>query len=124
MDISGDVPGIEPHQAAAVMGKGPSVLAFDASMIPNQKLKELILDTAADSGIPVQISTMAQGGTDAGPIHIMRSGCPGVVVGVPTRHIHSHVGLLSLDDVEHCINLLTDVLVKLDREMVEGLTSL
>ena len=124
VDISGDIPGIEAHQAASIMGKGPAVLAFDASMIPNQPLKELVLETAAENAIPVQISTMTKGGTDAGPIHQQRSGCPGVVVGVPTRHIHSHVGLLSLDDVESCIDLLVKVMVKLDRSTVAGFTSL
>ena len=124
VDISGDVPGIEKHQAPAVMGKGPSVLAFDASMIPNQKLKELILDTAEERSIPCQISTMTRGGTDAGAVHKLRAGCPGVVIGVPTRHIHSHVGLLSLDDVERCIDLLVEVVRKLDEKTVKGLTSL
>jgi putative aminopeptidase FrvX len=124
VDISGDVPGIEKHQAPAVMGKGPSVLAFDASMIPNQKLKELILDTADEQAIPCQISTMTRGGTDAGAVHKLRAGCPGVVIGVPTRHIHSHVGILSLDDVDWCIDLLVHVMTKLDAETVKGLTAL
>ncbi len=36
VDISGDVPGIEPQEAPARMGKGPSIVTFDSSMIPNQ----------------------------------------------------------------------------------------
>ena len=38
---------IEAHQAPAVMGKGPSIVTFDASMIPNQPLKELVIATGA-----------------------------------------------------------------------------
>ena len=124
VDISGDVPGIEKHQAPAVMGKGPSVMAYDASMIPNQKLKELVLDTASGHDIPCQISTMTRGGTDAGAVHKLRAGCPGVVIGVPTRHIHSHVGLLCLDDVDRCVRLLVEVMKNLDGETVKGLTAL
>ena len=30
------------------MGLGPSIVTYDASMIPNQGLKELIIRTAAD----------------------------------------------------------------------------
>jgi putative aminopeptidase FrvX len=124
VDISGDVPGIESHQAASVMGKGPSILAFDASMIPNQALKELVIETAEENAIPYQLSTMARGGTDAGQIHKLRAGCPGIVIGIPTRHIHSHVGILALDDVERCIQLLIKVVTTLDAETVAGLTAL
>ena len=67
-DISGDVPGVKPQQAPAVMGKGPTVLTFDATLIPNQTLKELILDTAKKNNIPYQLSQIARGGTDAGMI--------------------------------------------------------
>ena len=121
-DISGDVPGIESHQAPAVMGKGPSILTYDSSMIPNQPLKELVIRTAEEHKIPYQLSSIARGGTDAGAIHKMRSGCPGIVVGVPTRHIHSHVGIMSLQDVDNCVELLVQVAGALDAETVEGLT--
>ena len=124
VDISGDVPGIEQHQAPAVMGKGPSIVTFDASMIPNQALKELVIATAEEKKIPYQLSSLARGGTDGGAIHKQRSGCPGLVIGVPTRHIHSHVGMLSLSDIDHCVQLLIEVCRKLDRAAVEGLTRL
>jgi putative aminopeptidase FrvX len=122
VDIAGDVPGIEPHQAAAAMGKGPTIVTYDASMIPNQALKELAIATAEEQGIPYQLTSLARGGTDGGAIHKLRGGCPGLVIGVPTRHIHSHVGILSLDDVERCVSLVLEVTKKLDSRTVEGLT--
>lgn len=122
VDIAGDVPGIEPHQAPAAMGKGPSIVTFDASMIPNQGLKELVIATAEEEKIPYQLSSLARGGTDGGAIHKLRAGCPGLVLGVPTRHIHSHAGILSLDDVEQCTRLIVEVVRRLDRAAVEGLT--
>ena len=122
VDIAGDVPGIEPHQAPAVLGKGPSIVTFDASMIPNQALKELAIATAVELGVPYQLSSVARGGTDAGAVHKLRSGCPGLVIGVPTRHIHSQAGILNLRDVESCVALLVGLVRKLDRGTVEGLT--
>lgn len=124
VDVSGDVPGIESHMCPTVMGKGPSILTFDASMIPNQELKELFIDTAEEHEIPYQLSTMSRGGTDAGVIHKLRSGCPGIVVGVPTRHIHSHVGMQSIADIELTVQLLLEVIKKLDAKRVERLTAL
>jgi endoglucanase len=73
--------------------------------------------------IPLQLSQIS-GSTDAGRIHVSRAGCPSVVVSVPTRHIHSHVGYLSLEDTENAIRLVIELLKRLDAETVEGFTAL
>jgi len=93
-------------------------------MIPNQPLKEFVCGVAEELGIPLQLTQMAGGGTDAGRIHISRAGCPSVVIGVPTRHIHSHVGLLSLEDTENAIRLILELIKRLDEETVKGFTAL
>lgn len=122
VDIAGDVPGIKPHEAATKLGGGPGLITYDRSMIPNQPFKEYVIDTAKQAQIPLQLSQMAGGGTDAGRIHVNASGCPTVVLTVPTRHIHSHVGLLSLKDAENAIRLLVELLKKLDWETVKSFT--
>lgn len=124
VDIAGDVPGIKPQEALARMGKGPSLLTFDAGMIPNQPLKELVIEVARQAQIPLQLSLMKSGRTDGAPIHMSRAGCPTVVMGVPTRHIHSHVGLISLKDTENAVRLLIELIKRLDKKTVEGFTSL
>ncbi len=123
VDIAGDVPGIEPHEAASKMGGGPTITTWDTSMIPNQGLVDLVIETAEKSKIPYQLSQVS-GGTDAGIIHMSNAGCPSVVMGVPTRHIHSHVGLLSMSDAENCVKLLLEVVKKLDKKTVAGLTEI
>ncbi|OYT49247.1 peptidase M28 [Candidatus Bathyarchaeota archaeon ex4484_231] len=122
VDISGDVPGIKPFEAPAKMGKGPSLLTFDRSMIPNQPLKQFVWETAKEAGIPLQLSQVARGGTDAGRIHLNRVGCPSVVISVPTRHIHSHVGLLSLEDTENAVKLIIELIKRLDKKTTEEFT--
>ena len=124
VDIAGDVPGIDEHQAPTVMGKGPGILTFDSSLIPNPALKEYVIETAEKSGIPFQLSHVARGGTDGGIIHIQRSGCPSLVLGIPTRHIHSHVGILSLEDVENCILLVIELIKGLDQQTAESFTEI
>ena len=123
VDIAGDVPGIKPFEAPTKMGQGPTLVTYESSMIPNQPLKEFVIATAEEVGIPLQLSQIARGGTDAGRIHLNRAGCPSVVISVPTRHIHSHVGLLSLDDVENAVKLVIELIKRLDRKTVEGFTS-
>ncbi len=124
VDIAGDVPGIEPSEAPTKMGLGPSITTYDSSMIPNQELLEFVLSTADRSKIPYQLSQIARGGTDAGIIHISNAGCPSLVIGVPTRHIHAHAGLLSLSDTENAIKLLVEVIKKMDRKKVDSFTEI
>ncbi|MCD6593715.1 peptidase M28, partial [Candidatus Bathyarchaeota archaeon] len=104
------------------MGKGPSLVTFDRSMIPNQPFKEFVIETAKEIGVPLQLSQIVGGATDAGKIHLNRIGCPSVVIGVPTRHIHSHVGLLSLEDAENAVKLVIELIKRLDKERVESFT--
>ncbi len=124
VDISGDAPGIKPEEAPAKMGKGPSIITYDASMIPNQELKEFIIQVAEEERIPYQLSQVKKGGTDAGIIHITGVGCPCIVVGVPTRYIHSHVGVFSLEDLENTVKLIVSAVKRLDRETVENFTKI
>jgi len=93
-------------------------------MIPNQPLKEFVIKTAEEIGVPLQLSQVARGGTDAGRIHLNRVGCPSVVISVPTRHIHSHVGLFSLEDAENAVKLVVELIKRLDRETVESFTAI
>ncbi|MCS7120570.1 MAG: M42 family metallopeptidase [Nitrososphaerota archaeon] len=124
VDISGDAPDIKPSEAPAKMGKGPSLVTYDRSMIPNQPLKEFVIKVAKETGIPLQLSQVSKGGTDAGRIHLNRVGCPSVVLSVPTRHIHSHVGLLSLEDVENTVKLTLELIKRLDKRTVESFTEI
>ncbi len=123
VDISGDIPGVQASEAPTRMGKGPSILTFDSSMIPNQPLKEFVIDTAKKSKIPYQLSIVAAGGTDASRIHVSRAGCPSIVIGVPTRHIHSHVGILSFEDVDNAIKLTIELVKCFDKKTVDSFTA-
>ncbi len=123
VDISGDAPGIKPSEAPTKIGKGPTLYTYDSSMIPNQPLKEFVIQIAQEAKIPLQLS-LAKGGTDAGLIHLNRVGCPSVVISVSTRHIHSHVGLLNLKDAENAVKLLCELVKRLDKKTVENFTAL
>ena len=124
VDIAGDVPGIKASEAPAKMGKGPAIITYDASMIPNQPLKEFVIRVAEEENIPYQLSQVARGGTDAGRIHISRAGCPSIVIGVPTRHIHTAQSIFSMDDLKNAVRLVIELVKRLDKETVESFTRL
>lgn len=123
VDIASDTPGKGEDDPLLELGKGPTVVLYDASMVPHLKLRNLVLDTAREQGIPVQFSALPGGGTDAGRIHLHGSGVPSLVVSVATRYIHSHAGIIHRDDFENAVRLLVSVIMKLDARTVEELKS-
>jgi putative aminopeptidase FrvX len=123
VDIAGDVPGIKPEESAIKMGRGPTMLVYDARMIPNLKLRDMVIATAKELGLPLQFSAMSGGATDGGMIHIHNEGVPTVVIGVPTRHIHSHNAILCRDDYDRALQLVVALVKKLDADTVAGLTA-
>ncbi|MBN1660780.1 MAG: M42 family metallopeptidase [Anaerolineae bacterium] len=122
VDIAGDVPGIKKEETAVKLGGGPTMLVFDARMIPNLKLRDLVVDTAAELGIPLQFSAMPGGATDGAQIHMHNEGVPTVVIGVPTRHIHSHNAIIYRHDYDQALELIVAVVKKLDEATVASLT--
>jgi putative aminopeptidase FrvX len=121
-DIAGDVPGIKAEESDIKLGGGPTIMVYDARMIPNIKLRNLVIDTAAEQDIAVQFSAMPGGATDGGAIHLHGTGVPTIVIGVPARHIHSHGAILHRDDYDEAVRLLTAVIAKLDATTVSSLT--
>lgn len=121
VDIAGDMPGVKEHEAQGKLGKGPAMLLYDSSLIPNPRLRDLVMDTARGENIPLQIDSMAGGGTDAGRIHVTGGGAPSLVLGVPCRYIHSHTGIIHREDYDRMVQLLVAVIKRLDQNTVAGL---
>jgi putative aminopeptidase FrvX len=122
VDIAGDVPGIKPEESSIKLGKGPTLLLYDAGMIPNLRLRDLVIAIAEENEIPLQFSAMRGGATDGAMIHLHKQGVPTVVLGVPTRHIHSHAGILHRDDYDHALDLLVKLIMRLDDSTVSQFT--
>jgi putative aminopeptidase FrvX len=112
--IAGDTPGVEPWEARAKLGGGPTLLLYDATLIPHRGLRDFVVETAEREGIPLQFDAMAMGGTDGGALHKAGAGVPTVVLGVPTRYIHSHVAVFHRRDLEATASLLVAVVRGLD----------
>ena len=121
-DIAGDVPGIKPEESSIKLGQGPTVLIYEARLIPNLKLRSLIVETARAESIPVQLSYVEGGSTDGAAIHLHQTGVPTAVMAVAARHIHSHSSIIHRDDFDQAVKLLTAVIRRLDAPTVAGLT--
>ena len=117
----GDVPGIKPDESVTRLGGGPNLLVYDTRMIPNLKLRDLVIETAKNLDIPLQLDTLEFGGYDGGAIHLHKSGVPTVVIAIPTRHAHSHNSIIRRNDFNRAMTLVAALVRKLDAATVAGL---
>ena len=120
--IAGDFPLARKEFSQEELGAGPAIFAYDGSMIPNIKLSELFQKVAADKKIPLQISVVAQYGSDAAPIQKYSTGRPAINFAIPTRYTHLHTGVIDWADLNHGVDLLVAMLAQLDGNTVTELT--
>ena len=121
--VAADFPGIGPTQAQERLGAGPGIFLLDSSMIPNRKLRDFFFDVAEDEGIPLQADVLTGYGEDGAEIQRFDSGRPTVNMTVPTRYLHSHTGIIQRSDFDQAVELLIQVLRRLDRGTVGELAS-
>ena len=120
VSIAHDTPGFGTDEVEA-LGAGPAILVYDRTMIPNRNLLDLTLDVATRKKIPFHLASIAKGGTDSGRIHLNRAGVPSLVIGVPTRYIHSHMGIIHRSDYDNAVRLVTELVKVLDKKKVASL---
>lgn len=100
------------------VGKGPAISPMDRSVIADRRLVRLLIETAEAEGIPYQFKQPGKGGTDAGAIHLAKTGVPSVPVSVPSRYIHSPVCMLSKEDLRNTVRLMTATLQRMTPDVL------
>jgi endoglucanase len=120
VSIAHDTPGFGTDEVEA-LGAGPAVYVYDRTMIPNRNLLDLVLDVATKHRIPYHLASIPKGGTDTGRIHLNQAGVPSLVLGVPTRYIHSHIGIIYRTDYDNAVKLVTETVKVLDKKTVASL---
>ncbi|WP_153721426.1 M42 family metallopeptidase [Sporosarcina cascadiensis] len=120
--IAGDTPGVTAKESVGNLGDGPQILLYDASLVSHRGLRNFVVETAEEIGVPYQFSTMAGGGTDGGSIHVSGTGVPTLSICIPTRYIHSHAAILHRKDFENTVKLLVELMKRLDSETVKKIT--
>jgi len=105
--IATDSPGFKEKKSIK-LGGGAAITVVDAAgrgLITHQKVLRWMEETAKEFNIPVQLEVSDGGTTDATAIHLTKGGILAGVISVPTRYIHSSVSVLSLSDLENCVEL-------------------
>ncbi|MDP5199920.1 M42 family metallopeptidase [Flavobacterium sp. DG2-3] len=94
------------------MGKGP-VIGYSPAI--QNKLRDLIVDTALENKIPFQRhATSRATGTDTDAFAYSNGGVPSALISLPLRYMHTTVEMVHKDDVENVIQLIYEALLKIE----------
>lgn len=115
--LTGGTPGVEMCKCSQEMGAGPGIKYYDwdpilgatGSNVP-RKLTRKIIQTAEKHEIPYQREVMTGGGTDAWSAAMADTGVLAGGVCIPQRYMHTAVGTVHMDDMEHTVNLLVNLI--------------
>ena len=107
MDVTDvdDTPGSERY-GTAKLGKGAAIKVMDSSVICHTQVVSKLDELGKQNQIPVQKDILRAGGTDAGAIHVSRTGVLTGGISVPCRYIHTPVETANMNDVESCARLV------------------
>jgi endoglucanase len=112
--MANDEPATHPDESNARLGGGPDIFIFDASALPNRKLVAFTKQTAVQAGIPLQLDLVSGYGDDSAEIQKSGGGAPTLNIGVPVRYMHVHNGIMDRKDFDETVDLVVDMIRKLD----------
>jgi len=93
------------------MGKGP-VVAYAPAV--QQKLRDLITDTAETKKIPFQRAALSRAtGTDTDAFAYSNGGVASALISLPLRYMHTTVEMVHKDDVENVIRMIYETLLNI-----------
>lgn len=104
------------------IGAGP-VIAYAPAV--QQKLRDLITDTAEAKKIPFQRNALSRAtGTDTDAFAYSNGGVASALISLPLRYMHTTVEMVHKDDVENVIKLIYETLLSIkDGETFSYFTS-
>jgi putative aminopeptidase FrvX len=98
-------------QGYAKIGLGP-VIAYAPAV--QQKLRDLIVDTAEKQKIPFQRAANSRyTGTDTDAFAYSNGGVPSALISLPLRYMHTTVEMVHRQDVENVIALIYNSLLNM-----------
>src|SRR5690554_243340 len=101
----------QKKEGHAEIGSGP-VIAYAPAV--QQKLRDLIVDTAEKNMIPFQQAALSRAtGTDTDAFAYSNEGVASALISLPLRYMHTTVEMVHRDDVENVIKLIYETLLNI-----------
>ena len=116
--VAADYPGITQDEAQERLGNGPGIFLHDTTMLPNLKLRDLVIDVSEENNIPLQFEVLAGYGEDGAEMQRAFGGAPVVNISVPVRYLHTHNGIIHRRDIDQAAQLVAKLVQRLDHDTV------
>lgn len=107
--MSGDTPDVDYHrELSAAIGRGPVLLLANSAHVGHPAVNGFLRQAAQAAGVTLQESMVGQGmaATDAGAIHLVRSGVPTAGLSLARRYSHTPICTLDLNDAAEAVLVL------------------
>lgn len=104
------------------LGEGPQILIYDSGTVGHRYLRELLESICDEKKIKYQSAILKGGATDAKSISLANDGTPSLSICLPARYIHSHTSIINLKDFEATVEMLVELIKRLDSKTVQKLT--
>lgn len=97
---------------------GVQIRHMDNSYISNPAFIEYAHEIGKKYGIKYQGTVRRGGSTNAGKISLTGKAVPVLVLGIPSRYVHSHYNFCAKEDIEATIRMAVEVIRGLDEENI------
>ena len=104
----------DAHSAQCVLKKGAQIRHLDASYVSHSRFISFAKGIAEQKKINIQSAVRRKGSTNAGRIHMQGKAVPVLVLGMPSRYIHTHYNYSALSDVKETVKLAVEVVKDFD----------
>ncbi len=114
--IAFDTPGSKAEEQITRLGQGTAIKIMDGRTLCDYRMIEYMKQTAKKARITWQPEILPKGGTDTSAVQLM--GQDGVIAGalsIPTRNVHQSVEMVHKEDVQGTIDLLLELVRKMDK---------
>ena len=93
---------------------GTQIRHYDQSYISNPRYITYARKLADEKGIKYQFAVRRRGSTNAGKIHLANKATPVLVLGIPSRYIHTHYNYCAVEDIDSTVQLAVEVIKNLN----------
>lgn len=108
-----------PGIAQCSLKAGTQIRHLDASYVSNPELIRLAHEVGGRCGIKYQDAVRRGGSTNAGKISLTGTAVPVLVLGIPSRYVHTHYNFCAAEDIDATVNMAVEVIRSLDRERLD-----
>ncbi|MFD2729401.1 aminopeptidase [Enterococcus camelliae] len=118
VDVANHPELIRDYTNQRLIGKGPMLVHYDKTMVPNKKLIHWLKQIFEENNFSYQKDMFGGGGTDAGFAHLTNGGILAAVLGIPLRYCHSPYSFVQEDDLAEVVKMIVAIAKNASEEQI------